>query len=219
MTSTRCIYARFGAAQNAGMLPIVLAPEYMTDQPAADRLAHGMGGVGVMQLELEFSSNVAAANHTDQIEVYVDRRKATRPRGTHKRLNRFVRSGSSSGVQEITDIPHEKGTIGVATTAYHIVHDGTAAVINNIEVLLNNETVINADPLLLQNQMEMSGRKWMADTAVKSVFTIPFDLSNDIQGFMSHKDIFDIRLKVDWSASPGSFEIYRESIHGIGEEN
>lgn len=211
-------YNKRGASVQAGIFPILLTPSYFENDVEAAPFGYGMADINTLQLEIEFGSAVNTAAHIAQVQVFVERTNQNRPLGTHRRLIRLERAFSSSGVQEVTDISFARGE-GTVTTAMHIQHDGSAAVINNVEVLVNNQVVVNAKPNVMQVMSELAGRKWMADTNTKSLFSIPFNLSNNGRGYLTHVGIEDLRLKIDWSAAPGSYTILHESIHNVGKPN
>ena len=207
-----------GADPIPGVLPIILAPDYLTQTSEANIIAYGMANVGVMQLEVTFNSAITV----DQIDVYVERQSGAagnRPLGTHKRLLTLVRDFGSSGVQEITDLPIASGNGSIVTAAYHFLYDGSAAVINSIEVLANNATVMNLVPDISQQILEKKGRKFMVAGAANDLYSVCFDLSNDLTGYLNNKDLNDLRFKVDWSAAPGSYRLLRESYYGVGQNN
>ncbi len=207
-------FARDGAAPRNGILPIVLAPDYLVNARDAEMIAYGMGGIGVLQLEVDLGASVGTAGHVDQVDVYVQRIPVTQPLGIHRRLLRFQRNFGSGGVQEITDLPFEGGA-GVATAAWALQYDGSAAVVNSVQVLANNQLVMDLVPDVAKAMLEKAGRKYMVAGAADDMFIVPFDLSNDLAGFLSHKDLNDFRMRVNWSAAPNAYALYRMSYHGI----
>lgn len=213
-------YAKRDITIPAGCLPIMLSPQYLDNADEAQVLGYGMADAGVMQLELTFSSNVGTVGHTDQIQVFAERVAETRPLGVHKRILKFERSFASTGEQEITDLPIEPANAKIATLAYHIQYAGQTATISNIEVIANNQVVMQGPPLIFQTMLEKAGRKYMVTGAADDLMTIPFDLFNNLKGYLPHKDLNDFRLKITWAtAAPSAYTIYRESIHGIGDAN
>jgi len=211
-------FARDGALPVAGVLPVILAPDYLVNARDSEQIAYGMGGIGVMQLEVDLGASVLAAGHIDQIDVHIERIPITKPLGLHRRLLRFQRSFASAGVQESTALPFEGGK-GVATASWHLLYDGSAAVISQLQVLANNQLVMDLTPLISRAQLEKAGRKFMIAAAANDLFTVPFDLSNDLAGFLGHAGLNDFRMRVTWSAAPGSYSLYRASYHGIGMPN
>ena len=208
-------------APQAGVLPIFLAPDFLTNRVQGSALGYGMAGINSFQIELTFSANVTGAGHTDQIKVFVERSPITRPLGEYRRITKLQRSFASTGQQEITDLPREGGS-DVATTAWHVQFDGSAtADLTHFEALLNSQSVIaNLPKAIHQARLAKAGRKWMVGAAAKDLFSVPFDLSNDLQGYMSHADVNDLRFRLTWAtAAPGSYSLYRESIHNIGQRN
>ncbi len=212
------LFSRDGAAPRAGILPIILAPDYLTHARDSEMIAYGMGGVGVLQMEVDLGASIGTANHIDQIDVYVQRIPMTQPLGIHRRLLRFSRNFASAGVQEITDLPFEGGA-DVATAAWAIQYNGAAAVINSVQVLANNQLVMDLVPNVAQAMMEKAGRKWEVSGSAADMFIVPFDLSNDLAGFLGHKDLNDFRMRVNWSAAPNAYSLYRMSYHGISTGN
>lgn len=207
-------YGSRGASQQAGMLPIPLAPDWWADRARADALGWGMRNSKSFQLELTFNSAITI----DQVQVYTERSPDNRALGEHRRLLKFARSFPSSGVQEVSELPTEGGK-SVLTTAWHWQYDGSAAVIDNLEALVNNQQVINIPPLVAETRVEKGGRTWMVGGAAKDLFSLPFDLSADPSGYLSHGGLYDLRFRLDWSAAPNSHTLYRESIHNAGSEN
>ena len=211
-------FAWGGAAQRAGMLPVILAPDWLTRHLEADALAWGMKGIKSFQVEFTFSSLVGTAGHIDQIQCFAERIALDRPLGTHRRLLRYARSFASSGVQELTELPTEGGA-GVVTTGYHFQYDGAAAVINNVEMLVNNQVVLNIPPLVAQHRLEKAARLWQVSAAAKDLFSLPFDVTNDLLGYVPHSGLNDLRFRLDWSAAPNAYSVYRESYHNMKAEN
>lgn len=212
-------YGQYGYTQTAGILPINLAPTYFNNARAAEALAWGMGGINSFQVELSFSANVGTATHTDQIQVYVQRSPVTRPLGEHYRLATYTRNYASSGDQEVTELPIAGGA-DVVTTAWHWQYDGSSAVINSLEAIVNNQTVRNyGTPLVAQQAAFEARRQWLVAGAANDLFSVSFNESNDPAGNLPHRGLNDLRFKINWSAAPNSHKIIRESFHGIGRSN
>ena len=211
-------YGKWGAAADPGMLPIVLCPDYFDLSREAAYLAWGMQNIKSFQLELTFGASVGTASHIDQVRVFVERSPVNVPLGEHYRLLKFARNFPSSGIQEVTELPTEGGA-GVATLAWHWQYDGSAAVINNVEAIVNNQVVFNAPPLVMKTEMIKSGWQQMVSGAANDLFTVPFSLSNDPLGFLPHASLNDLRFRLDWSAAPNAHTLFRESMHGIGNAN
>lgn len=205
------------AAPIAGCLPLLFAPDFLSRNMDSEVIAWGMADQGVIQVEVDFGALVNTAGHIDQVAVYTERTQANRPLGTHRQVLRFERSFASAGDQEIVDLPVEKGD--VVTAAFHILYDGSAAVINQFEVIANNNIVMNLSPTIAQQQLEKRDRKFMVAAAANDLFSVPFDLSGDLNGFLPHVGLNDLRLRVNWSAAPGAYTIIRESYHGVGKKN
>ena len=212
-------YNAYGASPQAGVLPILLSADHLESMNEAEITGYGMGGIGVMQLEIDFGASVGTSGHIDQVAVYAERIASTRPLGLHRELHRYERSFASSGDQEITDLPIEKFKGSVATAAYHLLYDGSAAVVQDVEVIVNSNVVKKFKPDTVKHVLERSRRKNMITTAAGSMFTIPFDKSNNLTGFLPHVGLDDFRIKVNWSAAPGAYTVVRESYHGIGQAN
>ena len=205
----------------AGILPIFLTPDHLTNRVQGSALGWGMQGINSFQAELTFSANVGAVGHTDQVKVFVERSPITRPLGEYRRITKLARSFASTGQQEITDLPREGGS-RVATTAWHVQFDGSGgATLDNFEVLLNSQSVIaNLPAAVHQHRAAKAGRKWLVSAAAKDLFSVPFDDSNDLNGYMSHGDVDDLRFRLTWgTAAPGAYSLYRESYHNIGMSN
>lgn len=211
-------YAKDGAAQRAGMLPVIFSPDYLERTMDADIVAWGMKDIQAFQVELTLGAGIATANHISAIAVYAERIAETRPLGVHRRLLKFARSFASAGVQEVTDLPFEGGS-NVVTTAWHAQYAGAAAVVNDFEVLVNNQLVIKHVPLAAQFRLEKSGRKWMVAGATDDIFSVPFDLTGDTAGYLPHKNVNDLRFRITWSAAPNAYVLYRESYHGLKRPN
>jgi hypothetical protein len=198
----------------AGVLTIPLSTDHLTNYIAGQAMGWSMAGITTFQLELTFSANVAGSGHTDKIEVYVNRTfpkagEAVSP--MHRRLYTISRNFTGSGDQEITDIPFNSNEL---TAGLHLLYDGSAAVINSLDLVLNNDEVKKYIPLIQRAELEMRGRKYMVTAAANSLFQIPFDLSGDLSGYLDHRALEDVRLRVNWSAAPGSFRIIREVYVG-----
>lgn len=211
-------YAKDGAAQRAGMLPILFSPDYLERTMDADIVAWGMKGIQAFQVEFTFGAAIGTANHISQIAIFAERISETRPLGTHRRLLKFARSFASSGQQEVTDLPFEGGE-QVVTAAWHAQYNGAAAVINDFEVLVNNQLVIKHPPLGAQFRLEKSGRKWMVAGAADDLFSVPFDLTGDLKAYLPHQAVNDLRFRITWSAAPSAYFLYRESYHGVNNPN
>lgn len=211
-------YAHRGASQVAGMLPIILCPDYFSLTREANFLAWGMQNIRSFQVEVTFGATAATAGNTNSIEVYVERSPVNNPLGEHYRLLKFARNFPSSGVQEVTELPTEGGK-GVATLAWHWQYAGNSAVISNVEAIINNQVVFNGPELVMRTAMNKAGWKSMVSGAANDLFTVPFGLSNDPLGYLPHDGLNDLRFRLTWSAAPNSHVLYRESMHGIGNSN
>lgn len=211
-------YSKDGAAQRAGMLPVLFSPDYLERTMDADILGWGMKGIQAFQVELTLGAGIGTANHITAVDVYAERIAENRPLGAHRRLLKFSRSFSSAGVQEVTDLPFE-GDSNVVTAAWHAVYNGAAAVIQDFEVLVNNQLVIKHVPLANQFRLEKAGRKYMVAGAADDVFSVPFDLTGDTAAYLPHKAVNDLRFRVTWSAAPNAYSFYRESYHGLQNPN
>ena len=88
-----------------------------------------------------------------------------------------------------------------------MLYDGSAAVINKVELLLNNDTIQTFEPLIQRAVLEKRGRKYMVTAAANSLFQMAFDLTDDDTGYLDHNILEDLRLRVNWSAAPGAFTI------------
>jgi hypothetical protein len=198
----------------AGVLTIPLSTDHLTAYIAGQAMGWAMDGITTFQLELTFSANVAGAGHTDKIEVYIERTfpKAAERSPMHRRLFSISRNFAGSGDQEITDIPFNSNEL---TAGLHLLYDGSAAVVNSVDLVLNNDEVKKYIPLIQRAELEKRGRKYMVTGAANSLFQIPFDLSGDLSGFLDHRALEDVRLRVNWSAAPGSFRIIRETYVGV----
>lgn len=210
-------YDRYNVSRVDGILPIIFASEHFTDQQPADRTSIGLTNT-VAQIEINFGAAIGTAGHISNVQVYRDTRALSGPRGTYRKIVRYDRNHTSGGQFEIDDIPHlNNPTTG--TIAHHIVHDGTAARINRLELIVNSTVIMDYTPEIMQFCVEQAGRKWMDGAVTQSIFTLPFDLSNDPTAFLVHAGIADLRMRVEWSAAPGQFQIYHETYEQIGQAN
>lgn len=212
-------YAKYGYTPTPGLLPLILCPDYFDLNREADHLAWGMANIKSFQVELQFTANIGGANQIDTIEVYVERTPINSPLGEHYRALTYVRNFPSTGLQEVTELPIEGGG-GVTTLAWHAQHAGATAVLSNCETLVNNQVVHNVPPVVMQNHLMKSGWKWMISGAADDLFTIPFGESNDPRGGLPHDKLNDLRFRFNWTgAAPNTFNLIRESMHGLGNSN
>ncbi|MEO0809646.1 MAG: hypothetical protein AAFW82_03210 [Pseudomonadota bacterium] len=208
-------YSRYNVTRIDGLLPLLFANEYFTDQAPADRTSVGFINTAAPQVEIEFGATVGTAGHTSNVRVRRDVRNISAGRGTYRKLLRYSRNQTSGGQYEIDDIPHVSSP-NVGTIAHHIVYDGTAARINRVELLVNQTVILDVTPQIMKFIIEQAGRKWQDDAVANSIFTLPYDLSNDPTGYLVHGGITDLRIRVDWTAAPGQFDVYAETYDGIG---
>lgn len=199
------------AAEIAGVLPIRFAQDYMQNNAFAETFNLGMDGIQSHILEVTMAGTVA---NVDQMRIFAEKRDIKSPLGQHVRVKSFPRSFGSTGTQEITDLPLEQLA---ATKAFHIEYDASGSVaIDEVRVVVNNTEKIRLTPALMQYYVEKSGRESQHDSTANSLFHIPFDLVNDVTGYLAHNGVSDLRIQIDWSgAAPGTFKIIREAIHGF----
>lgn len=195
----------------AGVLTIPLANDFLTKFADTRITGWGMANVDTFQLELTFGASVATATHISTIEVFVERVPTNAALGLHRRLYTITRNFPSAGDQDITDIPFNTNEL---TAGLHLLYDGSAAVVNQLELKLNNDTRQIFTPLIQRAVLEKRGRKFMVAGAANDLFQIPFDLSNDGSGYLDHRLLEDMRILVNWSAAPGTFYILREVYVG-----
>lgn len=197
-----------------GIIPIPLARDHMPIFAEAAAYAVGMIGVNSFQLELDLASSLTLL---DEVELRVQRSNEAREVKQHLRVHRFPQSFSTTGEQEITNIPREANT---GILALHVEFDGSGTsptTLDQAEIIVNGSTVAKYEPEELQHVLEKAGRDYMVTGSATDVFSIPFDLTNDLTGYLPMKDVSDLRLKLTWGgAAPSGFTVYRESVFGLG---
>lgn len=197
-----------GFTRTDGTLTIWLSPDWLTRKEQSIPLRYGMGNVGVMQITVEFGGSIT----TDQVEVRALRSAESEQLGTHMRLQRHDRNFASSGDQEISDLSVEQrddvGTAGIFIQGYDGSTDGAAAVINSVDVIVNSQEALKLTPADLQTLVQYAGRSWPVDDDEDDCFPIPFDIFNNLSGFLPHRGLNDLRLRVNWAEAPNSYKVY-----------
>jgi hypothetical protein len=204
-------YGGLNAAEIAGILPLRFSQDYMPNNVAAEVFSLGMENISSAILEVEMAGTVS---NVDQISIYAEKRDVRAPLGQHVRLKSFPRSFASTGTMEITDLPLEQNA---ATKAFHIEYDASGScVLDEARIIVNDTEKVRLTPAIMQYLVEKAGRESQLDSTANAMFHIPFDLVNDLTGYLAHGGVSDLRIQLDWSgAAPGTFKVIRESIHGF----
>lgn len=186
----------YGETLTAGVLPIFLGMPWARTMGGEDQTAYGTAaGMASFTLEVDFKPGV----NIGLFKVYAIQSAATQF-GAHVAIQRFARSFSSIGVDEVADIP--KG-------AYFISEiDIDDANIDDIDVEADGRIIFETDQAIRDQRHSIAGRvpqtgfthlDFMAENRVGEVFPMV---------------LRDFRLKLDFTTAPGSYDIYVTSIRG-----
>lgn len=197
-----------GAFTVEGVLPILFADNVFDLAQVNNEYALGMliGGKPVtLTYEINYLSPASLTVDAIQVRAIVDDRE--REIGLHKRIIPHTRSFSSTGNQDITDLPKGDGTSSLL--AYHIVLG--SGVVSQITVKDGSSELYNQLPRpMLELMLNNSGRKVQS-----GYFHIPFNLDNDIRSkYPLGPSNAHWLVQPYWSTTPGgSYTILEEREH------
>ena len=196
-----------GAFTVEGILPIEFAQNAMDLAQLNNNYAIGMvrnGKPMTLTYEINYDATITTLDKIEVRAIVDDRVQEFR---THVRITPHTRSFSSTGEQDITDLP--KGDGNSALLGYHFVLG--SGVISQITVKEGTMEVYDQLPReLLELMLNNSGRKVQS-----GYFHIPFNLDNDPR---SKQPIGPMTpswlLQPNWSTTPGgSYTILEEREH------
>lgn len=194
-----------GAGNVDGIVPIFWGlPYFKTD---LERSVYDLGMANVRSFTVEAKIDGVAALST--IEILSEVENTSRILGAHRRITKFPRNFSSTGVQELSDLPKDDQNTGYI--AMHV--EESAGRIDQVTLKRNTTDIINElDAKLNQVLLEDSGR-----TPQAGYFHIDMARSNDIAGII-RMGVLDWRQEFTWNASagaPGNYNLYIERIFGL----
>lgn len=167
----------------------------------------GPDGLGhnTLTYEINTQSSVTTVN---SCEVYFDHDTlAPEPLGNHVRLLRYNETFTTTGLQEVTDLPKDKQ--GVGLLAYH-VHTATG-VMDKLSLKFNGtDRYENVNVNVMKLQQYKAGR-----TPQSNYYHIPLDLANDITAVqpLGPNNVTSLRFIPNWTTAPNGYEILAEEIH------
>lgn len=165
-------------------------------------MRNGVAEAAVLTYEINWLSPVALTIDAGQVFTEFDE-LPQREIGAHVRVMTYTRSFSSTGNQDITDLP-TKGVAGIL--AYHIVNGN----VSKISVKRDNTDIYRDLPIgIHQLAQREAGR-----TAQSGYTHICFDLQNDVASVAPLAGVSNWLVQPYWSVSPaGSYSILAEQLH------
>ena len=188
--------AYYGEPFVAGMLPIFLVNPWARTIGGEDSTGYGTVGGSMAQftLEVDFTGTLT----TPTMQVYADQ-SDPKPFGRHLRIQKYADNYGFIGVHEMVNIP----ALGPhRLTAIHI----ESTDIGQVEVDANNVRQHFSTALLRSQRLQSSGRVPQAG------FThLDFVTQNRMDESLPLA-LTDFRIKASFTAAPGAFNIYAETI-------
>jgi len=198
-----------GDSQDAGNVNgyvyIPLTPYHLPNSIEREAFAYGLEDVDNVTLNIECA---ASLSNLDTVEVYLERTEERRPLGQHFTFKSYPQVFSTTGEQEISDLPHTKGGKGVV--AMHIGGYGSA-VLEEVTVEYGDTKVFDQ---VTQGVNELNLKR--SKRTPQSGYThIDFSVSNDAQGFLP-MPIHDWRQTLTWgTAAPSNYNIVVVTLEGL----
>jgi len=186
----------FGYTLQAGVLPLFLSMPWARTMGGEDQTAYGtFGGMSSFTLEVDFKDSVVLGS----FRVYAEQSEPM-PFGPHLRIQRFAKSFSVIGVDEISDLPR---------SAYALLGiDVTSTSIGEVEILANNNRVHVSDKEIRQSNHVIAERT--KQTGMTHLDFMPQGRVNEAMPMA----LQDFRLKLDFTTAPAAYDLYLTSIHG-----
>jgi hypothetical protein len=174
---------------------------------AADRTQNvfklGTANVKTVTVEVKLAGTVS---NLASIDLYAGRSE-NEPLGLFVTLKKFSYSFAATGVQEISDLPRNPIN---KLMALHITNGSNPGVIDDVEFRINNQTVYEADQSQNDHNLQRAGR-----SPVSGYYHLDMIRQNSIRNVLPFQQVQDMRLMIDWSTAPTTFEIYKETIEGV----
>ena len=191
-----------GAFTPAGCIPVIFTRDDLPLAMQNNNFALGMLE-NILTYEITYKDVVVAI---DKMEVFTEYDElAERTIGAHVKQLVYTRSFSSTGVQQIVDLP--VASPGSAILAYHIVSGN----ISKFSVIRDNTHIYNGMPVSVMNlRLRRAGK-----TNQIGYTTIPFDIQNDLASIQPLGGaVRNWIIEPTWSSSPsGSYPILSEEVH------
>lgn len=194
-----------GAANVAGIIPIPFAPYHF--QNFAERQIFAVGTANLQTITVNVSLNTLT--NLSSIDVYSEVDPSLRNRGQHIRIKRYPQAFATTGTHEIPTLPLEGNTVGYK--CLHIELGTNPGVSDYVTFKVGGfaiyDTVVNALNTVYSN---FCGR-----TPQAAYTYVDFNKNNAITSYLPMAGIKDIRLLVDWTTQPTSYNVYAEEIFGL----
>ena len=196
-----------GLTGPAGFLYVPLTPAEFPFFAAKAQMAYGTGDTRNIVVELDFATVSATSPN---LKLHVLGETQTRDLGAHRTIKTTTHTFSSTGIQEITDLP----TIG-AQAGYKAIHV-TDVGDNDITDVTVKRNQIEVHRNVRREQIASYYRASGNRAHIDEHFSIPFDLANTPQAFLPMIGTQDLRLELNWGVSPGgNYSIVSEIYEGL----
>lgn len=185
------VYGRDGQSRRAVLW--FRRPE-LTNEAQRSLLALGTADVQTLSVEMDIAADMGAGV-SPSVTAYGVMSEA-RPLGAYTKVRRFPRSFSAGGVQEFDSIPRTGGRIA----AVHFITSGT---INNIQVVVDNQTAIDAPTALLADLTDTAAA-FFRNVANPTSYGYVLDFlgfTNALEDALITEGVADLRFKLDLAAA------------------
>lgn len=194
----------FGAGNVDGIIPIEFTLPHLESDPERRVFGWGMADVNSLTVQVQFGTVSSVA----QVEVSSLSSKLEQKLGRHLRIRKYPQNFTSTGVQELDNLPRKNG--GIDYLALH-VEEGSGQ-IDKVNIEVNDINIFDeVVPKLNQALLEIRKR-----TPQSGYFHVDFGMFNDLGSVLSMAGINDFRQEFTWNVSagaPGVYNIYAEQIH------
>lgn len=187
-----------------GIIPIPFARKHLATFEERAVTAIGTGNIVDFSVEVQVIANA----QLNQIEIYTEiDNQPIRNIGQHIRINKFTRSFTSTGLQEIPDMPYlDEDSLGYM--AMHVQTPGTAAVSKYTIKRNNVEIFVDSSPNLNQVILQHSLRKPQS-----GYYHVDFSVANSLIALLPTPGTRSLVKQITWiTAAPGTFTIYTERM-------
>jgi hypothetical protein len=194
-----------GASNVAGIIPIPFAPYHFNN--FAERQLFAVGTANLQTITINISCLTLSS--LVSIDIYSEVDPSLRNRAQHIRIKRYPQSFATTGTHEIPTLPLEGATVGYK--CLHIELGTNPGVSDYVTFKVGGfaiyDTVVTALNTVYSN---FCGR-----TPQAAYTYVDFGKNNAITSFLPMAGIQDIRLLVDWTTTPTSYNVYAEEIFGL----
>lgn len=198
-----------GAANVAGVVPIVFAPYHFNNFSERQVFAVGTKDIQTMTLDIVCGTLAAGATGVTSIEVFSEVDPTVQNRNQYMKIKKFPQSYATTGEQEISTLPLEGAS--VAYKAFHIELGTNPGVASYTTLKVGNYAIHDQVKTAVNTVRCNFGRR----TPQAAYTHLDLGCNNDILAFLPMAGVQDLRLLINWTTTPTSFNVFAEQVCGL----